>query len=99
MLPPVGWLGLSNPSGTTTWTRTMLRPSRAPAAPSQPPPCGRAEPHPPPIRHTLQKVVRGSGGRGSTRDDLRPLDRGAARQVALPGRVAPAVPDTARDLT
>src|ERR1700722_14908389 len=23
MLPPVGWPGLSNPSGTMTWTRTM----------------------------------------------------------------------------
>src|ERR1700759_5025964 len=26
MLPPVGWPGLSNPSGATTWTRTMFRP-------------------------------------------------------------------------
>src|SRR5258705_166370 len=47
MLPPLGWPGSSNPAGTTTWTRTV--PSRAPAAPRQPPPCGRAEPHPPPI--------------------------------------------------
>src|ERR1700722_14020111 len=38
MLPPVGWPGSSNPSGTTTWIRTMFRPSRAPVAPSQPPP-------------------------------------------------------------
>src|ERR1035438_8399628 len=49
MLPPVGWPGSSNPSGTTTCTRSMFRPSRAPAAPDQPPPCGRDEPYPPPI--------------------------------------------------
>src|SRR5262249_32263236 len=37
MFPPVGWPGSSNPSGTTTWTRTMLPPSTAPAAPGASP--------------------------------------------------------------
>src|SRR5450755_3224903 len=44
MLPPVGWPGSSNPSGTITCTRSIFRPSRAPATPSQPPPYGRPEP-------------------------------------------------------
>src|SRR5215831_13425356 len=99
MLPPVGRPGLSNPSGTTTWTRTMLRPSRAPAAPSQPPSCGR-------LNHTRRRsVIPDTAWHAETVDTVRPETIGvrstrAAGQVARLDRVAPALrADSVRDVT
>src|ERR1700743_3031877 len=72
MLPPVGWPGSSNPSGTMTWTRTLFRSSIPPATPSRPPLCGWAQAHPLPIRHTCHYVIRENGRHGLIRDDLCP---------------------------
>src|ERR1700722_13532867 len=75
MLPPVGWPGSSNPSGTTTWTRTMFRPSRAPAAPNQPPPCAE-------LNHTRRRsVIPGTGMYVAAVDAVRPRTTGAASTI------------------
>src|SRR5215467_1562983 len=97
MLPPVGRPGLSNPSGTTTWTRTMFRPSRAPAAPSLHPAAGP--------NHTRRRsVIPDTAWHGEAVDTVRPETIGvrstrAAWQVARLDRVAPATQaDSVRDV-
>src|SRR5579875_3510178 len=51
MLPPVGWPGWSNPSGTMTWTRTMPWPSN---------------PSPLSLRNTCKRRARIDPGRPET---------------------------------
>src|SRR5262249_44105547 len=66
MLPPEGWPGLSNPSGTTTWTRTMLPPARAPARLTHPPSSGD-------LNHTRRRsVIPDTGWYGEAVDTVRP---------------------------